>query len=57
MLGPGEQHLRVVKILNKVIEWNQKKSISCEADSRHVEIPVKQLELENAKSVAKPGTK
>ena len=56
-LGPQADHLKEVKILNRVVAWHEKKIISYEADPRHVEILLSQLRLEDARAVATPGTK
>ena len=54
MLGPKEHHLKQVRILNRVISW-QADGIVYEADQRHAEIIVNELELQNAKAVTSPG--
>ena len=46
-----------MKILNRIIGWDNKKGIVYEADPRHIEIIVDQLKLKDAKAVATPGTK
>jgi len=46
-LGPQEGDTKVVRLLNRVIEWKHD-GIYMESDPRHAEIIVKQLELENA---------
>ena len=42
-LGPGKNHQREVKILNRIIGWDNQKGIVYEADSRHIETIVDQL--------------
>ena len=54
MLGPKEHHLKQVRILNRVISW-QADGIVYEADQRHAEIIVNELELQKAKAVTSPG--
>ena len=56
-LGPGKDHQREVKILNRIIGWDNQKGVVYEVDPRHVEIIVDQLKLKEAKAVATPGTK
>ena len=56
-LGPGKDDMKQVKILNRVISWDDKRGISYEADPRHVEIISQQLKLGEAKAVSTPGTK
>ena len=57
LLGPSEEHMKQIKIPNRVVTWESGKGLVYEADPRHVEIIIKQLELEQAKPVATPGTK
>ena len=56
-LGPGSEHQREVKILNRIIGWHDQKGISFEADPRHAEIIIEQLKLKEAKGVSSPGAK
>ena len=37
-LGPGDKYQREVKILNRIIAWDDHKGIQFEADPRHAEI-------------------
>ena len=55
-LGPKDYHEKQIRILNRVIEWHQH-GLTYEADQRHAEIVAKELQLENAKAVATPGTR
>ena len=57
ILGPKEGQLQQVKILNRVVTWDDKRGIGYEADPRHIEIIKQQLKLEEAKAVTTPGTK
>ena len=56
-LGPGKEHQRETKILNRILGWNDEKGIVFEADPRHTEIIIDQLGLKDAKAVTTPGTK
>ena len=56
ILGPGPQHEREVRILNRVVRWTES-GLAYEPDQRHAEMVVRDLGLENAKSVTTPGTK
>ena len=56
-LGPGKEDQTQIKILNRIVTWHNTDGISYEADPRHVEIIMKQLQLEDAKIVTTPGTK
>ena len=42
-LGPGENHSKEVKILNRIVGGDNVKGITFEADPRHVEITTNQL--------------
>ena len=44
-------------MLNGIIRWNSQTGIEYEVDTRHVEIMLKQLHLEDSKAAASPGTK
>ena len=55
-LGPASHHAQQVRILNRVIEWGIT-GITYEADQRHAEIIVKELNLEGSKATATPGTR
>ena len=57
MLGPNQDQVKEVKILNRIVAWDQQKGITYEADPRHVEIMIDQLGLKDAKTVATPGTR
>ena len=56
-LGPGEEHLQGVKILNRVVCWCNEKGITFEVDPRHTEITIDQLRLKDTKAVCTPGIK
>ena len=57
VLGPDEDQVQQVKVLNRIIECNGAKGIMYEADPRHAEIIVEQLRLIDAKPLTIPGTK
>ena len=54
-LGYKQHHQREVRVRNRIITWGQH-GIGYEADPRHVEVMVNDLELENCKTVTTPGT-
>ena len=56
-LGPGPEHKQQVKILNRIVSWGDTRGLTYEADPRHTEIIIKQLQLTDAKTVTTPGTK
>ncbi len=47
-LGPGKEDMKAIRILNRIVEWT-KEGLRYEADQRHAEIIVKELELEGVK--------
>ena len=56
-MGPNEGEVQQLKILNRITSWDGNRGIVYEADPRHVEIIVEQLELQDAKTVSAFGTK
>ena len=56
MLGPDKGQVKEVRVLNRVLRWTDK-GIEYEADPRHVEIILKQLNIDQCKPVTTPGTK
>ena len=56
VLGPSKTDKQEVRVLNRIISWKDN-GIQYEADPRHVEIVLKELNLENSKEVCSPGTK
>ena len=56
VLGPDAGQVLQVKVLNRIITW-EKGGITWEPDPRHVEILLKQMGLENGKSLSIPGSK
>ena len=57
LLGPGEDNAKQVNILNRIAMWDNTRGITYEADPWHVEIIIKQLQLNGAKPVSRPGTR
>ena len=57
VLGPDEHQLKQVKILNRIVTWDEKRGLGYEADPRHAELIKQQLALDEAKPVSTPGTK
>ena len=57
-IGPGPKDSKSIKLLNRVIEWNEK-GITYEADQRHSDMIVTMLgyKLGESKSVKVPGEK
>ena len=56
VLGPGRNQQREVRILNTVVKWS-KHGIYYEADQRHSKIVVREMGLENAKTVPTAGAR
>ena len=56
VLGTGKEDVKEVKILNKVIRLTEA-GLEFEADPRHAELIVRELELQDAKPAATPGCK
>ena len=56
IMGPGRDHSKKINVLNREIEWHQRK-ITMEADSKHVKAVIKELGLEHAKVMGTPGVK
>ena len=54
LLGPIFHHEKKMKILNRIVSWEQD-GIKYEADPRHVEIMAQQLGLEDNKTITTPG--
>ena len=57
LLGPGEHHQKEIKIFNRIVQWDGVQGILYEADPRHVELIIKDLQFGDAKIVVTPGTK
>ena len=57
VLGPGEGQLKQVNILYRIVSWDGSRGIVYEADPRHAEIVIDQLELQDAKDISTPGTR
>ena len=56
VLGPDADECKEVRVLNRILRWT-KEAIQYEADSRHVEIMLKQLDIEDCKVVVACGSK
>ena len=56
-LGPGKEESRQFKILIRFVTWHEHKGIAYEADPRHAELVIEQLNLKEAKPVSTPGTR
>lgn len=56
-MGPGKDHAKQVKILNRIVAWDNTKGILYEVDPRHFEIIIKQLQLSEPTPASSPGTK
>ena len=57
LLGPGKEHNKQLKVLNRIVTWHGHKGITYEADPRHAELVIEQLSLKDAKIVSTPGTR
>ena len=56
-LCPGKDNQRQLKILIRIVSWDDKKGITYEADPRHIEIILQQLKMADAKAVTTLGTR
>lgn len=56
-LGFGNENKQQIKISNRVVTRDDAHGISYEADPSHVEIKLKQLQMEEARTVTAPGIK
>ena len=56
-LGPDSHDDKKVRVLNRIIEWENGVGIKYEADQRHAEIIVEAAGLQNSNSVSTPGVK
>ena len=54
LLGPDPKDDKTMIILNRCVEWREK-SIAYEADPRHAEIIVRDLNLDKANPINAPG--
>ena len=57
LLGPGEGHLRELKIYNRILIWSGSRGLTYEADPRHVVIVLEQLKLTEAMTFTTSGTR
>ena len=56
VLGPDKTDSQQVKVLNRIITWTSD-GVQYEADPRHVELILQQLNISECKPVTTPGTK
>ena len=56
-LGPDQGDDKSVRILNRIISWQDGFGIKYEADQRHAEILIEALDLQTAREVSTPGVK
>ena len=54
-LGPGRHNQQQIEALNRILAWNNDRGMEYEADPRHIEIILKQLQLNEARAVTTPG--
>ena len=57
LLGPDKHHQQQFKIPNHIVQWDGTQGIIYEADPRHAELVIDQVQLGNVKSVVTPGTR
>ena len=55
-LGPGPKDDKVVKVLNRAVEWRSE-GIAVEADQRHVEIAAQLMGVKGNNNITAPGVK
>ena len=53
-VGGGSDRDQEGKILNRIVRWTEK-GFELEADPRHAELVIRQLEIEKEKSLSSPG--
>ena len=56
ILGPDEVEVKELRVVNRVICWEED-GLEWEADQRHAELIISQLDLSEAKAVITPGVK
>ena len=56
IMGPGEDDIKEVRVLNRLISWRED-CIEYEADPRHVQIIAETMGIGNAKPVTTPGVR
>ena len=57
LLGPDKHHQQQLKIFNGIVQWDGTQGVIYEADPRHAELVIDQLQLGHAKSVVTLGTR
>jgi len=55
-LGPNEEHMKEVRVLNRVLRW-EPDGIQYEPDQRHAEQVLETLEMVDCKGVTTPGSR
>ena len=55
-IGPGPQDLKEARVLNRVISWHPW-GIRYEADPRHAEVLVRELQVQDKECTVTPGVK
>ena len=55
-LGPEKADNKAIAILNRCMEWTSQ-GIQCEANPRHVELLINEMEFHNTKPSLVPGSK
>ena len=55
-LGDDPQDLKQARILNRVVTW-ESWGIRYEADPRHAEVPIRELDIQPKEQVVTPGVK
>ena len=56
-LGPARKHQQEVNFLNRIVQWNGATGFVIEADPRHAELIIEQLQFKDSKGVTIPGAK
>ena len=56
-LGPRRNHTREIRVLSRYVRWPESGDLEHEADPRHAQLIMKQLELNQAKEVNSPVVK
>lgn len=57
VLGPGPDHLKSIRILNRLVSWDESRGIRYEADPRHVERMILDSGVSDMKPLATPGAR
>ena len=54
-LGPAKERQQQLKSLNMILTWHGHRGITDEADPRHTELAIEQLQVQDAKIAPTPG--